>query len=110
MGHPSDQRLSARRPGKHERMRVKKPFRGQVWTWLRDHATGDLVPVHVVGGKKKMREAMRAISRRFQSRGPSTRDAQRPRKPQLRSAKDQSQAQRGQDPPIIIKGGSDGEG
>ena len=81
-------------------MRVKKPFRGQVWTWLRDHATGDLIPVHVTGGKKKMREFFNAhVASKVQSRGPSTRDVQTPRKPQLRSAKDQSQAQRGQDPP-----------
>ena len=103
MGHPSDQRLSARRPGKNERVRVKKPFRGRVSTWLRDHATGDLIFIQVSGGKKKMREFWRAhVARKIQSRGPSTSDAQTPRKPQLRSAKDQSQAQRGQDSPATI--------
>ncbi len=63
MGHPSDQRLSARRPGKNERLRVKKPFRGAVYSAFRDHATGDLIQFSASGGKKKMREAMQGLAR-----------------------------------------------
>lgn len=67
MGHPSDQRLSARRPGRNERMRVNKPFRSEVYAYGRDNVTGDLIQVHVRGGKKKMREVSRWLSQSLRS-------------------------------------------
>ena len=58
MGRPSDRKRSARRPGKRQRARVKKPRRPKWITWT--VVGGDLVMVELCAGQKKRREAHRS--------------------------------------------------
>lgn len=91
MGKPSDQRLSARRQGKNERARVKRPFRGTTFMGGdKDPVTGADRWFVLHAGKKKTREAYASknpanpwsVVRRFGRLSASTRDAQTPRKSQ----------------------------
>lgn len=54
MGRPSEQRRSAKRQGRRERARVKKPSRWQRWTMM-----GGAGTVHVKAGRKKFEKVYR---------------------------------------------------
>ena len=57
MGRPSDKRRRAQRPGKRERARAKKRFRGQTWG-----SVGGAGTYHVKAGKKKFWKVSRFVS------------------------------------------------
>ena len=54
MGKPSDKRRSARRPGRHERARVKNHYRGSFSIHVPGAGT-----IHVKAGRKKIQRFMR---------------------------------------------------
>lgn len=58
MGRPSDKRRRAQRPGKSERARAKKRFRGQSWG-----SVGGAGTYQIKAGKRKSGKVWRYVSR-----------------------------------------------